>query len=181
MVYILRIHCLSFCCFICHNKFFQIFAVANAAVPLTADMNIKVPVNLKLQPRRHNGTLIFTSMHLMYLMIHFLCGKLEKILVSKRFFQIWHFFIFYRYCKYKQIGSRYTGSVFLELKVPVYKTVLKLQTNSLTVIRWQIRWNFSGLQVPDMNHKQIQWQHTGNAFSGLEYRYFWQNGSFTFC
>ena len=44
-----------------------------------ADMNIKVLVNLKLQPRRHTDTLKFTSMHLMYLMIHFLCGKLKKI------------------------------------------------------------------------------------------------------
>ena len=127
MVYFLRIYCLSFCCFILHNKLFQIFAVANATVP----------VKLKLQLRRHNGTLIFTSIHLMYLMIRFLCGELEKILVSKRFFQIWHFFIFYRYCKCKQIGSRYTGRVFLELKVPVYKTILKttnkfLDSNSLT-------------------------------------------------
>ena len=64
-----------------------LMAVANRSVPVTADMNIKVPVNLKLQPRRHTDTLKFTSIHLMYLMIHFLCGKLEKI-VSKRFFQI---------------------------------------------------------------------------------------------
>ena len=26
-----------------------------------ADMNIKVPINFKLQPRRHTGTVIFTS------------------------------------------------------------------------------------------------------------------------
>ena len=48
-------------------------AVANASVPVTEDMNIKVPVNLKLQPRRHTDTLIFTLIHLMYLMIHFSC------------------------------------------------------------------------------------------------------------
>ena len=53
-------------------------AVANAPVPVTADMNIKVLVNLKLQPRRHTDTLIFTTIHLMYLMIHFLCRKLKK-------------------------------------------------------------------------------------------------------
>ena len=108
-------------------------AVANAPVPVTADMNIKVLVNLKLQPRRHTDTLIFTLIHLMYLMIHFLCRKLKKIIVSEKFFQIWHLFIFYRYCNYKQIRWRYTGSAFLELKVPVFKTVLKLQTSSLTV------------------------------------------------
>ena len=52
-------------------------AVANAPM---ADMNIKVPVNLKLQPRRHTDTHtdIFTSIHLMYLMIHFLCRKFKK-------------------------------------------------------------------------------------------------------
>ena len=108
-------------------------AVTNALVPVTADVNIEVPVNLKLQLRRHTGTLIFTLIHLMYLMIHFLCRKLKKIIVSEKFFQIWHLFIFYRYCNYKQIRWRYTGSAFLELKVPVFKTVLKLQTNSFTV------------------------------------------------
>ena len=47
-------------------------AVANAPVPVTADINnIKVTVNLKLQHRRHTGTLVFTSIHLMYLMIHY--------------------------------------------------------------------------------------------------------------
>ena len=111
------------------------FAVANVPVPVTADMNIKVPVNLKLQPRRHTDTLIFTSIHLMDLMIHFLCRKLKKITISEIFFQIWHLFIFYRYCNYKQIRWRYTGSALLELKVPVFKTVLKLQSNSLTVYR----------------------------------------------
>ena len=34
-------------------------AVANAPVPVTVDMNIKVPVDLKLQPRRHTGTLLY--------------------------------------------------------------------------------------------------------------------------
>ena len=53
-------------------------AVANAPAPVTADMNIKVLVNLKLQPRRHTDTLIFTTIHLMYLMIHFLCRKVKK-------------------------------------------------------------------------------------------------------
>ena len=62
-------------------------AVANAPVTVTADMNIKVPVNLKLKPRRHTDTLIFTSIHLMYLMIHFLCRKLKKK-VSEKCFKI---------------------------------------------------------------------------------------------
>ena len=63
-------------------------AVTNASVPVTEDMNIKVPVNLKLQPRRHTDTLIFTSIHLTYLKVHFLCRKLKKIIVSETFFQI---------------------------------------------------------------------------------------------
>ena len=60
--------------------------VANAPVPVTADMNIKVLVNLKLQRRRHTVTLIFTSIRLMYLMIHFLCRELKKLIVSEKFF-----------------------------------------------------------------------------------------------
>ena len=32
-----------------------------------------------------------------------------------------------------------------------------------------------------MNHKQIRWRHTGNAFLGLQHRHFWQSGTFTFC
>ena len=63
-----------------------LLAVANAAM---ADMTIKVPVNLKLQPRRHTDTHtdIFTFIHLMYLMIHFLCRKFKKkIIVSDKFF-----------------------------------------------------------------------------------------------
>ena len=62
--------------------------MANTLVPVTADMNIKVPVNLKLQPRRHTDTLIFTLIHLMYLMIQFLYRKLKKIIASEKFFQI---------------------------------------------------------------------------------------------
>ena len=37
--------------------------MANAPVPVTADVNIKVRVDLNLQLRRHTGTLIFTSIH----------------------------------------------------------------------------------------------------------------------
>ena len=43
--------------------------VANVPVLVTTDMDIKVPVKLQLQFRRHADTLIFTSIHLMYLMI----------------------------------------------------------------------------------------------------------------
>ena len=46
----------------------------------------------------------------------FLCRKLEKMIVSEKLFQIWHLFILYRYCNYKQIRWQYTGSTFLELK-----------------------------------------------------------------
>ena len=60
--------------------------MANAPVPVTADMNIKVPVNLKLQPRRHTDTHIYFNTP--DVMIHFLCGKLKKIKVSEHFFQI---------------------------------------------------------------------------------------------
>ena len=125
--------------------------MANAPVPVTADMNIKVPVNLKLQPRRYTYTLIFTSIHLMYLMIHFLCRKLKKIIVSDKFFQIWHLFIFYGYCNYKQIRWRYTGSAFLELKVRYSK-----RYSNYAHIRWQYIDNiFQDPKYPHLNHKQI--------------------------
>ena len=62
--------------------------MANAPIPVMVDINIKVPVDLKLQLKRHTGTIIFTSIHLMYLMIHFLCRELKKITVSEIFFQI---------------------------------------------------------------------------------------------
>ena len=39
---------------------YYILAVANAAVPVTSNINIKVPVNVKLQLRGHTGSLILT-------------------------------------------------------------------------------------------------------------------------
>ena len=65
--------------------------MANAPVQVTANINIKVPVDLKLQHRRHSGTLIFTSINLMYLMIQILCRELKKI-VSENFSQIYYLF-----------------------------------------------------------------------------------------
>ena len=45
-------------------------ALANALVPVTTDMNIKVLIKLKLQLRNHTDhTLIFTVIDLVYLMI----------------------------------------------------------------------------------------------------------------
>ena len=52
--------------------------MTGAPVPVTANMYFKVPIDLKLQLRRHTGTLIFTSTHLIYLMIPFLCRELKK-------------------------------------------------------------------------------------------------------
>ena len=63
--------------------------MAIAPVPVTAGMNIRVPV----EPRRHTDTLIFTSIHLMYLMIHFLCRKLKKIIASENFFKFDIYFL----------------------------------------------------------------------------------------
>ena len=114
--------------------YFFLKAVANATIPVTAEMNIKVPLNLKLQPKRHTDTLIFTSIHLVYLMIIFYVESWKKNSIWK-FFQIRHLFVFYRYCNYKQIRWRYTCSTYLELKVLVFTTVLKLQTNLLTLYR----------------------------------------------
>ena len=81
--------------------------------PVTADMNIKVLVNLKSQPRRHPDTLLFTLIHLMYQMIHFLYRKLKKNNSTWKFFSNLTF-IFYWYCNYKQIRWRYTCSTFYQ-------------------------------------------------------------------
>ena len=35
-------------------------AVANVSAPVSANTNIKVPVDLRLQPRRRTGTQVFT-------------------------------------------------------------------------------------------------------------------------
>ena len=61
--------------------------MAKAPVPVTADMSIKVPVNLNYNAGDMPVTLIFTSMYLMYLMIHFLCRELKKLIVSEKFFK----------------------------------------------------------------------------------------------
>ena len=68
--------------------------MANAPIPVTGDMNNKVPVNLKLQPRRHTDTLIFTSIYLMHLIIHFLCRKLEKIYSIRKVFFKFEIYLF---------------------------------------------------------------------------------------
>ena len=43
-----------------------------------ANTIIEVPVDLKLQLSRQISTLIFTQIHLVYLIIHFLCDELKK-------------------------------------------------------------------------------------------------------
>ena len=146
---------------------------------VTADMNIKVPLNLKLQPRRHTDTLIFTLIHLMYVMIHFLCRRLEKIIVYiSTFFSNLTFIYFLLVLQLQTNSMAVTSGTFLELKAPVFKTELKLQTNLLTVYRQHI---FQDSKYWYLNHKQIWWWHTSNIFLGLQHWYFWQNDTFTFC
>ena len=53
-------------------------AVANAPVPVMANTNIKVPVDLKLQIRGHTCNLIFTYIYLMYLLTPFFVYRIEK-------------------------------------------------------------------------------------------------------
>ena len=45
--------------------------VANAPVPVMANENIKIPVDLKVQLKRRAANLIVTEIYLMYLMILF--------------------------------------------------------------------------------------------------------------
>ena len=90
--------------------------VANAQILVTAGMSIKVTGifianSFVLQLRRHTGTHIFTSIHLMYISNDSsLCRELKKILVSNFFFRFK--FIFYGYCNYKQTGTIFLGLFF---------------------------------------------------------------------
>ena len=65
--------------------------MANAQILVTAAMSIKVTGifianSFVLQLRRHTGTHIFTSVHLMYISNDsFLCREFKKILVSNFF------------------------------------------------------------------------------------------------
>ena len=70
-------------------------AEANVQVTVTANINIKVSADLKLQPRGHTGTLIFTKINLIYLMINFLCIELKMKISSNLTF------IFYRYSNHR--------------------------------------------------------------------------------
>ena len=101
-------------------------------------MNIKVLVNSKLQPRRHTDTLIFTSIHLMYLMIHFLIRKLKNIIASANLFK----FDFYLFS---------TGTA----------TTNKLDDGILVAHFYNLKYWYS---KRFLNCKQIRWQYTVNKF-----------------
>ena len=51
----------------------------------------------------------------------------------------------------------------------VFKTILKLKTNLLIVQRWHI---LQDSKYRYLNHKQIRWRHTRNAFLGLQHWFF---------
>ena len=76
----------------------KIKAVANAQVPVTANINIKVPVDLKLQ--------LGGILELLYLLFisDYLIRELKKNNGILIFFQIKQLFVFHQCCIYKQIG-----------------------------------------------------------------------------
>ena len=102
-----------------------------------ADVNIKVLVILKLQLKRHTGTLTFTSVHLMYLMIYFLYRKLEKIIVSDFFFKFNNYLFLTRTTTTNKLDEIIPVAHFQDLKYRYSKRYL--------------------------NYKQIRRQHIGNA------------------
>lgn len=65
--------------------------MANVSKPVISNIGIKVVVDLKLQLRRHNGTL-FTSVCVLCLIIHFLCRELKKVIVSENYFKFNNYF-----------------------------------------------------------------------------------------
>ena len=75
----------------------------------------------------------------MYVMIHFLFRRLENIVVYiSTFFSNLTFIYFVLVLQLQTNSMAVTSGTFLELKVPVFKTELKLQTNLLTVYRQHI-------------------------------------------
>ena len=111
-------------------------AVAITLVPVTAGMSIRVLV----EPRRHTDTLTFTSIHLMYLMIHFLCRKLKKTIVSESFFSNLTFIYLF------STGTAATNK--LDDGIPVAHF-------------WNLKYRYSKWYLI---YKQIHWQYTDNIF-----------------
>ena len=66
--------------------------MAKASKPVISNIGIKVVVDLKLQLRRHNGTLMFTWVCLLCLMIRFLCRELKKVIVFENYFKFNNYF-----------------------------------------------------------------------------------------
>ena len=65
--------------------------MANVTVPVTANVNIKIPVDLKLQLKTY-GTLISIYINLIYLTINFLCIELKKVKISENIFKFKNYF-----------------------------------------------------------------------------------------
>lgn len=101
--------------------------VDNAPETATANANIKILVDLKLQLKRH------TSTHI-YLNTSDVLNDLEKVRASKKIFS----FNNITFLPVQQLQTnwmkvyRYAS---LEVQVPRFEMVFKLQTNSITVYR----------------------------------------------
>ena len=104
-------------------------AVTNAPVPVRANINIKVLIDLKLQLRRHTGTLIFAYINLIYLMIYFLCTELENVLVSKNLFNFNNYFFSFGTLTTNKLDDGISVTYFSGFQVPL----LELQVISMKV------------------------------------------------
>ena len=114
---------------------------------------------------------VAVMLHLMYLMIHFLCRKLIKIIVPEKFFQIYFLLVTATTNKLDDgipVGHFYNSKYRYSKRYLNYKQICRQCTDNTFFQYWYL------------NHKQIHWQHTSNVFLGLQHRYFWQNDTFPF-
>ena len=114
-------------------------AVAIVPVLVTGNTNIKVPVYLKLQLRRRTRRYILLYLLKYIWMSYWFFSYMQnrkKILVSETFFTCSNSFLLALQLQTNQIIV-YQYKAFLGLQVLVFKMVLKLKTNLMTVTHLQ--------------------------------------------
>ena len=103
--------------------------MANAPVPATANINIKLPVGLKLQLREQTCTLVFLQKNLINLTIHFFIYRIEKSHNAENIFKFKNYFFSTVNPIINKLDAGITVTYFSELQEPV----LELQKNSITL------------------------------------------------
>ena len=116
--------------------------MASTLVPVMADMNIKSTGKFKItiQETYRYSHIYFDTPDISN--DSFFLWKIEKNnSIWKVFSNLTFIYFLHRYCNYKPIRWRYTGSAFLELKVYIYQYTKRY-----------------------IKYKQISWQYIDNTF-----------------